>query len=225
MSDQKNVLVAPSVLAADLSRLADEVRDVEQARADWLHVDVMDGVFVPPISFGVLMAKTLRGLTSLPLDVHLMVVNPEHHVPAFIEAGCDTITFHYEATPHSHRLLSEIRAAGVKAGITINPGTPVSCLFALLEAVDMILIMSVNPGWSGQPFIPESLRRIERLRNEIEKRGAAVKIEVDGGINETTARSCIAAGADILVAGDFVFGSRDRKERIALLKRNAERTA
>ena len=207
-----SVKIAPSFLTADLSRLGDEVRAVEAAGADYLHLDVMDGRFVPPITFGALVVATIRRLTSLPLDVHLMVERPERHVEAFAEAGAQTgatlLSVHVEACPHLHRTLQQIRDLGCQPGVALNPATPLSAIEEVLADVDLILVMGVNPGWGGQKFIPSTLDKIRRLRTMLDERGLGAEIETDGGISVETAPMCVEAGARVLVAGSSVFNAR-----------------
>ena len=197
------IKLAPSVLAADFSRLGADVQAVEQAGAELIHVDVMDGRFVPNISFGPVVVDALKRSTSLPLDVHLMIVEPERHLEAFAPAGADMITVHYEASPHLHRTLQAIRALGVKVGVAINPHTPAAALTEVLHMVDVVLVMSVNPGWGGQAFLPETLPKITELRAMLGER--TVDISVDGGIGADNAAAVIEAGATILVAGSSIF--------------------
>ena len=201
----KPVRIAPSILSADFARLGEEVRAIEAAGADWVHIDVMDGHFVPNISMGPVVVKALRPVTSLPFDVHLMISPIDAYLDAFAEAGADTITVHPEAGPHIHRSLQHIRSLGKRAGVVLNPGTPAKMLDYLLEEVDLVLVMSVNPGFGGQNFIPSQLRKIEAIRKMIDKLGKDIDLEVDGGIDPDTARQCIAAGADALVAGTATF--------------------
>jgi ribulose-phosphate 3-epimerase len=213
------VLVAPSILSADFSRLGDEVRAVEAAGADLVHVDVMDGRFVPNITIGPVVVESLKKVTQLPLDVHLMIVEPEKYIGDFIKAGAHTVTVHVETCPHLHRTLQQIRSAGAKAGVTLNPSTPVSALSEILTEVDQVLVMSVNPGFGGQSFIPGAVEKVRTIRQMLDARGRqAVNIEVDGGINADTAKLVIAAGARMLVAGNHVFRSRDYKAAIAALR-------
>src|SRR5687768_10385513 len=199
------VLIAPSILSADFGRLAEEVRAVEAAGADWIHVDVMDGRFVPNITIGPPVVAALRKATKLPLDVHLMIVEPERYVEAFVEAGANVVTVHCEASTHLERVLRQIQAAGAQAGVSLNPHTPEDHLKYVLDAIDLVLVMSVNPGFGGQKFIPGVLKKIEALRGMIEKSGRSIDLEVDGGIKPGTARDVVAAGADVLVAGNAVF--------------------
>jgi ribulose-phosphate 3-epimerase len=213
------IRIAPSILAADFSRLAEEIRDVEQGLADWIHVDVMDGHFVPNISIGPVVVEAIRPHTRLPLDVHLMIERPDVLIPEFAKAGADFISVHVEAGPHLHRTLHLIKQLGVKAGVVINPATPVGSIFPILEDVDLVLMMTVNPGFGGQSFIRSTLPKLKELRLELQNRGLThVHVEVDGGINEQTAKEVVAAGADVLVAGTAVFGAPDRAEAIRRLR-------
>jgi ribulose-phosphate 3-epimerase len=220
MSDAA-VRIAPSILSADFGRLAEEVRAVEAAGADLIHVDVMDGRFVPNLTIGPLVVKAVRAATKLPLDVHLMIVEPERYVDEFARAGADIITVHAEACTHLHRTLQQIRAAGKRAGVSLNPHTSEDCLRYVLEGVDLVLVMSVNPGFGGQAFIPAVLPKIERLREMIDKSGRAIDLEVDGGIKPGTAKQVMAAGADVLVAGNAVFNQGDYAAAIRALRDDA----
>ena len=211
-------LLAPSLLSADFVRLAEEIARVEAAGADWLHLDIMDGHFVPNLTFGPPVVAAIRKISKLPLDVHLMVSNPAALVEQFAEAGADYLTVHVETEPHLHRLVNRIRELGVKPAVTLNPATSVDLLDEILSEVDMVLVMSVNPGFGGQKFIPASLDKIRRLRQKMNRLDRQVLIEVDGGVNQVTAPQLIEAGVDVLVAGSAVFGSADMKATIAALK-------
>ena len=209
MMSPKPLVIAPSILSADFARLGDEVRAVDKAGADWIHVDVMDGRFVPNLTIGPLVVAALRPVTEKPLDVHLMIVEPEKYVPDFARAGADHIYVQVEACPHLHRNLAQIKDLGKKAGAVLNPGTSLSTLEYCLELCDMVLIMSVNPGFGGQSFIPSALEKIRKLRQMCEERGLDPWIEVDGGVKASNAWSVIDAGANALVAGSAVFGAAD----------------
>ena len=213
-----NPLIAPSMLSADFLRLGEEVDMINNSEADWFHLDIMDGVFVPNISFGIPVVKAISILAVKPLDVHLMIMQPERYINAFRDAGADILTIHYEASTHLHRSLQAIRQAGMKAGIVLNPHTPVNVLESIIEYADLILIMSVNPGFGGQEFIRQSLKKITDLKEKIIQLGLDTLIEVDGGINRHNAKELVDAGADVLVAGNAIFKSADPTEEIRLLK-------
>ncbi len=202
------VKLAPSILSADFGRLGEQVREAEAAGAAYIHIDVMDGRFVPVISMGTPVVEAVRRVTSLTLDIHLMVVEPERHMGAFMDAGGDIINVHVEATVHPHRIAQEVRARGKRAGICLNPGTPVGALEGILPEVDQVMVMSVNPGWSGQRFIEGALEKVRRLRQLIDEGGLGAEIEVDGGVTPEVAPRCSAAGANVLVAASAVFNDR-----------------
>jgi ribulose-phosphate 3-epimerase len=216
------VLISPSILSADFSRLGEEVAALEQGGADWAHVDVMDGRFVPNMTIGPLVVKALKRSTKLPLDVHLMIVEPERYVDDFAQAGADIITVHAEACTHLHRVLQQIRALGKKAGVSLNPHTPEDVLRYVLELTDLVLVMSVNPGFGGQDFIPAVLPKIQRIRQMVQASGRSIHIEVDGGVKPGTAKKVVEAGADVLVAGSAVFNAKSYAEAIAALRADAK---
>lgn len=212
------VKISPSVLACDLSKLLDEVKSIQEAGADMVHLDVMDGSFVTNISFGLPVISSLRKNTDMFFDVHLMIDRPERYIPRFIDAGADLVTFHYEACEDPRTALETIRNLGKKAGISIKPATPVEEIYPLLDSCDLVLIMTVEPGYGGQAFMPEMLVKIERLRAEIVKRGLDIDIQVDGGINKETAVMVKRAGANNLVAGSYVFKADNKKQAINSLR-------
>ena len=206
---KKNILISPSVLAADFSKLGEEIQLVSEEGADLIHLDVMDGHFVPNLSFGADVIKGIRGFSNLPFDVHLMIENPEHYVDAYLEAGANFITVHPEATPHIHSVLQKIHKAGVKTGIALNPGTPIEALENVIDIIDLILVMTVNPGFGGQSFLSSQLPKVSKIRTIIDDGGHSIDLSVDGGINPITAKLAIDAGANILVAGTSIFKAGD----------------
>ncbi|HEY2406506.1 MAG TPA: ribulose-phosphate 3-epimerase [Polyangiaceae bacterium] len=212
------IRIAPSILSADLGRLADEVRAAEAAGGDWIHVDVMDGRFVPNITLGPLIVRAVRDATKLPVDVHLMIVEPEKYIDAFADAGANVLSVHVEASTHLQRTLHRIRELKVRAGVVLNPHTPEHELKYVLEDLDLILLMTVNPGFGGQAFLPQVLPKIRAVREMIDRSGAPIDLEVDGGIAPGTAHAVVAAGARVLVAGSAIFGRADRAAAIAALR-------
>ncbi|MDN9010392.1 ribulose-phosphate 3-epimerase [Brevibacillus laterosporus] len=213
------VKIAPSILSADFARLGEEIKDVERGGADWIHVDVMDGHFVPNITIGPLIVDAIRPVTQLPLDVHLMIEEPDRYIAQFAKSGADYITVHQEACRHLHRTIHHIKEQGVKAGVVLNPATPISTIEHVLKDLDLVLLMTVNPGFGGQKFIHSVLPKIRDLRDLLNKRGLShIDIEIDGGVNAQTARLCEDAGATVLVAGSAVYNQTDRAKAIAEIR-------
>ncbi len=211
-------MVAPSLLSADFLNLSKDIDMVNRSDADWFHLDIMDGVFVPNISFGIPVVEAIKKQAKKPLDVHLMIVQPEKFITAFRDAGADLLNVHYEVSPHLHRTVQEIHNAGMKAGVTLNPHTPISQLEDIIEMVDLVLIMSVNPGFGGQEFIENTYIRVKQLRNLIERKNSKALIEVDGGVSTANSAQLYKAGADVLVSGSFIFKSDNPTKTISDLK-------
>ncbi|WP_183984788.1 ribulose-phosphate 3-epimerase [Deinobacterium chartae] len=214
--------LAPSILSADFTRLGDQLRAAEEGGADWIHVDVMDGAFVPNITLGPLVVEACRRTTSLPLDVHLMIERPERYLEDFVRAGASILTVHAEATVHLHRAVTRVRELGARAGVVLNPGTSLEALRPVLEDANVVLIMSVNPGFGGQRFIPQSLERVRTVRRWLDELGSGAELEVDGGVNAGNARSLVEAGATVLVAGSAVYNAHPVADNLAALRRAAQ---
>jgi ribulose-phosphate 3-epimerase len=212
------VKIAPSILSADFAKLGEEINAVEKAGADYIHIDVMDGHFVPNITIGPLIVNAIRPITTLPLDVHLMIENPDQYIEAFAKAGADYITVHVEACRHLHRTIHYIKSFGVKAGVVLNPATPVETIQHIIADIDMVLLMSVNPGFGGQKFIPEVLPKIRKVKKMADDKGLDLEIEIDGGVNPETAKMCIEAGANVLVAGSAIYNEDDYAKAISLIR-------
>ncbi|WP_298826225.1 ribulose-phosphate 3-epimerase [uncultured Planococcus sp.] len=216
------IKIAPSILAADFAKLGEEVLEVEKAGADWIHVDVMDGHFVPNISFGPIVLNAIRPLTKLPMDVHLMIENPDQYIEEFAKAGADFITVHVEACPHLHRTIQLIRSLGVKPGVVLNPHTPIETIQHVLEDIDLVLFMTVNPGFGGQKFIHSVVPKVKQLSDIIKEKGLSIEIEIDGGINEETIIPCAEAGATVFVAGSAIYSKKDRTQALQAIRKAGE---
>lgn len=216
------IKIAPSILSANFAKLGEEIKEVEQGGADYIHVDVMDGHFVPNITIGPLIVEAIKPVTSLPLDVHLMIENPDLYIPTFAKAGATIITVHQEACPHLHRTIQLIKSHDVKAGVALNPATPVAMIKPILSEIDLALIMTVNPGFGGQSFIDLTLPKIKELAAIKQQHSYTFEIEVDGGVNRETASACVAAGAEVLVAGSAIFNERDRHAAIRAIRKAGE---
>jgi ribulose-phosphate 3-epimerase len=213
-----STLIAPSILAADFANLQRDSEMLNSSDADWFHIDIMDGVFVPNISFGMPVLKAIAKNAKKPLDVHLMIVNPDQYIETFAELGSEVLTVHYEACDHLHRTLQKIKSCNMKAGVALNPHTPVNVLESIIQDIDVVCIMSVNPGFGGQSFIEETYSKVKALKAMIDKKGCSTLIEIDGGVTNKNAKQLIDAGADVLVAGSYVFGNENPKKTIAGLK-------
>lgn len=216
------VKIAPSILSANFSKLGEEIKEVEAGGADYIHVDVMDGHFVPNLTIGPLIVEAIRPITSLPLDVHLMIENPDLYIKDFAKAGADIITVHVEACPHLHRTIQLIKEQGVKAGVVLNPATPISSIQHIIEEVDLVLLMTVNPGFGGQKFISSVIPKIKELHSLVKEKDLSIDIEIDGGVNSETALSCVEAGANVLVAGSAIFNQSDRRLAIQQIRDAAQ---
>lgn len=214
------IKIAPSILSADFANLGKDILDVDQGGADYIHIDVMDGHFVPNITIGPLIVEAVRPITKLPLDVHLMIENPDAYIADFAKAGADIISVHVEACRHLHRTIQHIKSQGVKAGVVINPATPVESIIPILNDVDLVLLMTVNPGFGGQAFIHGVLPKIKQVASLVSERGLSIDIEVDGGVNPETAKLCVEAGANVLVAGSAIYNNEDRKQAISSIRSN-----
>lgn len=212
------IKIAPSILSANFAKLGEEIVDVERGGADYIHVDVMDGHFVPNITIGPLIVEAIRPVTTLPLDVHLMIEQPDRYIPTFAKAGADYLTVHVEACPHLHRTIHLIKEHGVKAGVALNPHTPIAMIEQIIEDIDLVLFMTVNPGFGGQSFIPAVLPKIRAFSTLVRERGLSVEIEVDGGIHAETAKRCVQAGANVLVAGSAIYNQADRAQAIRAIR-------
>ncbi|WP_010134615.1 ribulose-phosphate 3-epimerase [Ochrovirga pacifica] len=213
-----NKLVAPSVLAADFANIQRDIEMINNSDADWFHIDIMDGVFVPNISFGMPVMKAIKKHATKPLDVHLMIVNPDQYIKTFKDCGADILTVHYEACTHLHRTIQAIKAEGMQAGVAINPHTPIAVLEDIIQELDLVCIMSVNPGFGGQSFIENTYTKVQQLKNLITFKGCDTKIEIDGGVTDKNANNLIEVGADVLVAGSYVFGAENPTKTVAELK-------
>jgi len=211
-------LISPSLLSADFTDLKSEIEFINKSQADWFHLDIMDGVFVPNITFGFPVIKQIKKLAKKPLDVHLMIIEPDKYLADFKDAGADILTVHYEACRHLHRTIQAIKSLGMKAGVSLNPHTPVSVLEDILPELDMVLIMSVNPGFGGQKFIPQALNKLNKLKATIEEQNLDCMVQIDGGVDPSNAREIVNAGANVLVAGSAVFGADDKYKAVELLK-------